>query len=164
MKLADAEHPLQGHASFQGLDIAIENRKGSVRKGVDKDGHPWRTVMKAPYGYLVGTRGADNEGVDVYLGPNKKSPLAYVVHQHKDNGKGFDEDKVILGVDSLEEAKKLFLEHYDDDKFLGPISVVPLERLKRLVASKKRLVKISEVMQAACLEELAFIRQDRSIA
>ena len=136
-------YTLQGHTDFQGLKISIENKKGSVRKGVDKDGNKWRTVMKAPYGYLTGTKGADGEGVDVYVGPNKEAPFAFVVHQHKDDGTGFDEDKAILGVDSEEEAKKLYLEHYDDPKFLGPISKVSIERLKALVDSGKVLTKIS---------------------
>ena len=86
---------------------------------------------------------ADGEGVDVYVGPNKEAPFAFVVHQHKDDGTGFDEDKAILGVDSEEEAKKLYLEHYDDPKFLGPISKVSIERLKALVDSGKVLTKIS---------------------
>ena len=159
MKLADAEHPLQGHTSFQGIEIAIENRKGSVRKGVDADGKPWRTVMKAPYGYIVGSEGADGEGVDVYVGLVKDAPNAYVVHQHKDTGKGYDEDKVILGVTSKEEAQKLYLEHYDDPKFLGPIKEVPIERLKELLAEKKKLIKISEVTTMSFLDELGRIQK-----
>jgi len=156
--MADPEHKLQGETSFQGLEIAIENKKGSVRSGVDSDGKPWRTVMKAPYGYLKGTEGKDGEEVDVYVGPNKKAEFAFVVHQHKDNGKGFDEDKVILGCDSEEEAKKLYLEHYDDPKFLGPISKVSIEKLKELIASRKKLVKISR----AFYDELGQIRMDWS--
>lgn len=142
-------YKLQGHTDVQGLRIAIENRKGSVRKGKDSDGHEWRTKMKAPYGYIVGTKGADDEPVDAYVGPDKKSPDAYVVHQHKDTGKGYDEDKVIIGVRSKKEAKELYLKHYDSPKFLGPISRVSMERLKQLVASKRKLVKISSARRKA---------------
>jgi len=143
-------YKLQGHINFQGLNIAIENRKGSVRKGKDSDGHEWRTKMIAPYGYFVGSKGKDNEEVDVYVGPDKKAPKAYVVHQHNDDGKGFDEDKVIVGVRSKKEAKELYLKHYDDKKFLGPISIVDMDRLKQLLASKRQLAKIS----SACLDEM----------
>jgi hypothetical protein len=130
----------------QGLNVAIENRKGSVRTGTDSDGHEWRTKMKHPYGYIVGTRGADDEPVDTYVGPDKDgAPDAYVVHQHKDDGTGYDEDKVMLGFKSKKEAKEGYLAHYDDPKFLGPISRVSMDRLKELVESKKRLVKISAV-------------------
>lgn len=139
----DGVHKLQGHINFQGLPIDVENRKGSVRKGVGKDGKPWRTVMKAPYGYIKGSKGKDGEGVDVYVGPDKKAPTAFVVHQHKENGKGYDEDKVILGVTSKDEAEKLYLQHYDDPKFLGPISEVDVADLRKRVESKERLEKIS---------------------
>lgn len=138
-------YTLQGHTNVQGLKVSIENRKGSVRKGKDSDGHEWRTKMIHPYGYLTGTRGADDEPVDAYVGPDKNAPDAYVVHQHKDDGTGYDEDKVMLGFKSKKDAKEGYLKHYDDPKFLGPISRVSVERLKELVASKKRLVKISQV-------------------
>jgi len=136
-------YTLQGHTNVQGLPISIENRKGSVRKGKNSDGTEWKTKFKVPYGYLTGTKAGDGDAVDAYVGPDKEAPNAFVVHQHNDDGKGFDEDKVILGVRSIEEAKKLFLEHYDDPKFLGPISKVPVERLKKMVKEKKVLTKIS---------------------
>jgi len=155
--MADAEHPLQGHTEYQGIPIAIENRKGSVRKGVDKDGKPWRTVMKHPYGYLKKTKGADGEEVDVYVGPDKKAPNAYVVHQHKSDGKGFDEDKVMVGFKDEAAAKDGYLKHYNDPKFLGPISEVAIDRLKELIATGEKLTKISEAMQSSFFEELGKI-------
>jgi hypothetical protein len=133
---------LQGEMKFQGLDIAIENKPGSVRKGVDKDGKPWRTVMKWPYGYIRGTKGADGEDVDCYVGVVKDAPKAFVVHQKKDDG-SYDEDKVMLGFESAEAARKGYLEHYNTDKFLGPIKAVAMDRFKKLVESGKKLVKIS---------------------
>jgi Inorganic Pyrophosphatase len=134
---------LQGETSFQGLDVAIENRKGSVRKGVDKDGKPWRTEMKFPYGFIRGSKGADGEEVDAYVGPKKDATHAFVVHQRKEDGKTYDEDKVMLGFGSEEEARKAYLAHYNDPKFLGPIKEVMMERFKKLVSSGKRLIKIS---------------------
>jgi inorganic pyrophosphatase len=154
---AQEEHKLQGHTEHQGIPIAIENRKGSMRSGVDKDGKPWRTVMKHPYGYIRGTRGADGEEVDAYVGPHKDAPHAYVVHQHKSDGTGFDEDKVMLGFKDEAHARKGYLKHYNDPKFLGPISKVTIERLKELIASKKKLTKISSVMQSSFFEELGNI-------
>ena len=147
-------YKLQGETEVQGIPIAIENRKGSVRTGTDPDGNEWRTKMKHPYGYIKGTKGVDGEPVDVYVGPDKEAPEAFVVHQHKDDGKGYDEDKVMLAFPNKAEAKKAYLAHYDDPKFLGPISRVSTERLKDLVASKKRLVKISQASYEAMLDEL----------
>lgn len=142
----DGKHKLQGRISFQGLNIAVENRKGSVRSGTTPDGHKWRTVMKAPYGYFdAPAKGKDGESIDVYVGPHKKAPDAFVVHQHKPDGTGHDEDKVILGVKSLEAAKKLYLQHYDSGKFLGPVSKVPVDELKKKLETSDRLEKISAV-------------------
>lgn len=134
---------LRGHTDFQGLKIAIENRKGEARSGKDADGKPWKTVMRAPYGYIVGSKGADGEGVDAYVGPDKTAPNAYVVHQKDKDTGAYDEDKVMLGVRTKKQAKELFLKHYNSPKFLGPISKVPVERLKQLVKSKRNLVKIT---------------------
>jgi hypothetical protein len=150
--MSDPEHKLQGRTSFQGLSIAIENQKGSVRSGVDKDGKPWHTKMTAPYGYVVGSRGADKEGVDVFVGPDKKAPNVYVVHQKKDDG-SYDEDKCVLGAESEEEARKLYLSNYDTKKYLGPISEVPIERFKKIVSSGKPVTKISSMLPSF-LDEL----------
>ena len=152
---------LQGHTEFQGIPIAIENQKGSVRKGVDKDGKPWRTVMKLPYGYVKKTKGADGEEVDVFVGPHKDATHAFVVHQHKADGTGYDEDKVMLGLRNLKDATKRYLQHYNSKKFLGPIASVPMDRLKELFSSGKKLVKISsinETMWAGFVDELDKMR------
>lgn len=136
-------YTLQGKTEVQGIKVSIENRKGSVRKGKDSDGKEWRTKMVHPYGYIPRTAGADGEPVDAYVGPDKESPNAFVVHQHKDTGKGYDEDKVMLAFKNKAEAKKAYLKHYDSPKFLGPIKTVPIDRLKELIASKRQLIKIA---------------------
>ena len=159
LKGADAEHKLRGHLEHQGIPIAVENPKGSVRSGVDKSGKPWRTVMKHPYGYIKGTQGADGDEVDAFVGPKKDATNAFVVHQRKDDGKGYDEDKVMLGFKDEQAARHAYLQHYNDPKFLGPISVVPVERLKALIAEKKKLVKIAGAMQASFFDELEQIHR-----
>lgn len=155
-KLAQ-DHTLQGHTEVQGIPVAIENRAGSVREGTTDDGHHWQTKMKFPYGYLVGTKGADDEPVDAYVGPDKDAPDAFVVHQHKPDGTGYDEDKIMLAFSSKEDARKAYLEHYDSDKFLGPISRVPIERLQQLVESREKLTKISTAFSSE-LRKLAYER------
>lgn len=140
------EHKLQGETEVQGIPVAIENRAGSVREGTTEDGHHWRTKMKVPYGYIKGTKGADGEEIDAFVGPDKEAPKAYVVHQHKPDGTGFDEDKVMLGFRSLTDAKKTYLQHYDDPKFLGPISAVPVEELKEKVEKGGVLKKIASAV------------------
>ena len=55
----------KGAINFQGLDISIENPKGSVRSGVDEIGQPWTTTLPAHYGYLKGVTGADKDHLDI---------------------------------------------------------------------------------------------------
>ena len=59
----------------------------------------------------------------------------------------------MLGCGSLDEARKLYLVHYNTDRFLGPIKEVPMERLKALLSEKKTLTKISS-MYGAFFDEL----------
>lgn len=135
---------------FQGLKIALEHRPGSKRSGTDPDGRAWSTVMRAPYGYIVGATGRDNEGLDCFMGEQPASDWVYIVHQHKIErvkawpggtcqqcGQGpemcshdIDEEKVVLGAGSIEEARRIYLSHYDDERFLGPITAMPIWEFK----------------------------------
>ena len=120
------------HVRFQGLDISIENPKGSVRTGTDPGGKTWRVTMHHAYGYIRGTCGVDKDHVDCYLGPNPDASHAYVVHQRQ-AGKWdrYDEDKVMLGFDSAEDAKAAYLTQYDDPRFFGTMTALPMADFKR---------------------------------
>jgi inorganic pyrophosphatase-like protein/uncharacterized protein DUF5661 len=133
---------LQGKTAVRGIPVDIENQKGSVREGKNEDGSTWRTKFKLPYGYIRGTKGADGEEVDAYVGPDKKSDTAFVVRQKKDDG-SYDEDTVMLGFKTKADAKKGILAHYDDPKYVGAVVPVSVEKLKGLVDAKKPLTKIS---------------------
>lgn len=141
-ELTKLAYKLQGHTTVQGLGVAIENRKGSVRTGKNEDGTEWRTKFKLPYGYIKGTKGADNEEIDAYVGPDRESPTAFVAHQKKENGQ-HDEDTVMLGFRTKEEAKRGILAHYDDPRHIGGVDPVPMKRLKELLARGEKITKIS---------------------
>lgn len=85
-----------GHVALMGMTLMIENPAHTVREGVDPGGKAWRSLMKAAYGYIRGTRGADGDPVDVFLGPMPESRRAWVLNQ-TDAAGGFDEHKVLLG-------------------------------------------------------------------
>ncbi|KAA6341290.1 hypothetical protein EZS27_010877, partial [termite gut metagenome] len=51
-KQTEAGNYKKGHISVLGFDIAIENPKGSVRSGTDKNGTKWSITMKNSYGYF----------------------------------------------------------------------------------------------------------------
>ena len=137
--------------TFQNLPISIENRKGSVRKGVDDDGSEWKTKMKVPYGYIRGTEGPDGDGVDVFVGPNEDAACAYIIHCNDPESGEFDEDKVMLGFDSSKKAKEVFLQHYDDPKFFGGIDEIPMWKFSDKVFIKKHTVK---KLVASCRESI----------
>lgn len=147
-------YKLQGHMDVEGIPVSVENRKGSVRKGKDEDGKPWRTKMIHPYGYIDGTKGKDGEEVDAYVGPEKGAPNAFVVHQKDKDTGAYDEDKVMLRFKNKLKAKKAFLAHYNSPKFLGPIKTVTVDRLKELIASKKQLVKIAAEKKLTTMQRI----------
>lgn len=145
-----ANRQLQGRLNFQGLEISIENRKGGVRKGVDPDGNEWRTKMKIPYGYIRRTEGADEDHIDCFVGPNKDSPTVYVVSIKDPKTDKYDEDKVMLGFDSKEEAEKAFRQHYDDpEKFLLDTRTMTMEDFKKKISSDFEKGKQTKLLKAA---------------
>lgn len=143
--LAKTAFKLQGHTEIQGIGVAIENRRGSVREGKNEDGTKWRTKFKIPYGYIKGTKGADNEEIDAYVGPDRQAPTAFVAHQKKQNGQ-HDEDTVMLGFKSKEEARRGILDHYDDPGHIGGVTAIPIERLKQLLSKGQKITKLSKRM------------------
>lgn len=123
-------HRLQGRRNIQGLQISIENRKGSVRKGVDKDGHKWSIIMAASYGRICGAIGADGGLLDCYIGPDPESARVFIIHQNDPITGNYDEDKVMLGFNSAKEAKELYMKQYDRPGFFGSMDETDIETFK----------------------------------
>jgi hypothetical protein len=93
---AAAGNYLTGPVPWQGLSLRIENPAHTVREGIGEDGVPWRNLMQAHYGYITGTRGADGDGIDVFLGPFPESERLWVLNQ-TDAAGAFDEHKLLAG-------------------------------------------------------------------
>lgn len=131
-------YKLQGERKFQGLDIAIENKKGSTRKWYDPHGkESGSTLMHADYGYIRRTEGTDGDHVDVYVGDDESAQTAYVIDQmKKPEFKEFDEQKVMLGFASPEAAKALYLKQYDDPRFFGKMKALPMAEFRSKVLDK----------------------------
>lgn len=130
-------HKLQDRTSWNGLKISIENKKGSIRRGVDKDGHQWATKMHFDYGYIRGSEGTDGDHVDCYLGDNMNAKKVYIVHQNDPVTHKYDEDKCMLGFDTLEDAKKAYLMQYDRPGFLGKIDTMDFDEFKEFILLKR---------------------------
>ena len=131
------------HIRAQGLEISIENPKGSVRSGKGPGGKKWRTNMVHDYGYIKGSLGVDGDHVDCYVGPNKDADTVYIVHQRKaGDWKRFDEDKCMIGFSSEAEAKIAYLKHYNDPRFLGPVTAMPVNEFKQKVMQSRENPKM----------------------
>lgn len=138
LDLFEKSYKLQGRTTWRGLNISIENRKGSVRVwGSPSDPGGGRTKMHYAYGYIRNTEGADGDQVDCYLGPNMNADKVYIVRQMKaPDYKEYDEDKCMLGFDSPEEAKAAYLKQYTSPKFFGKMDTVSAEKFAEQIKNK----------------------------
>ena len=119
-----------GRVNVFGFNIAIENPKGSYRKGKDRTGKEWKTLMHNDYGYFTHTLAIDGDAVDVFLGDDLNCKTIFAIDQ-KINGK-FDETKVMLGFKSSEDAKKAYLSNYEKDwKGFWKITEVDIDVFKK---------------------------------
>lgn len=126
---------------FQGLPINIEIDRGQEKSGTGPDGRQWSHVYEYPYGEIARTEGEDGDPVDVYLGPNGDSKTVHVVHQKRMDG-GFDEDKVMLGFDSPEQAKQAYTDHGPSWGF-GSMDSMTVDEFKNgyLASNRKFAIK-----------------------
>ena len=106
----------KGHTKVQGLDITIENAKGSTRSGTDANGSPWSVQMPATYGYIKRTEGADGDHVDVYVGENPNSDIVFIIDQIDAETGKFDEHKVMVGFPDKAAAGNAYLDAFNDGR------------------------------------------------
>lgn len=113
-----AKHPFVATIRFAGLPlINVENKKGGERSGTDPDGNPWSVTMPAHYGEFDDTLGVDGDPIDVYVGGNRHAPYAYLVPVARLDDGGYDEDKVFVGFNNLDEVCTAFRAAYNKRGF-----------------------------------------------
>jgi len=120
----------KGHVTFQGLDISIENPRGSERAGTNPNGTAWRHTMSDHYGYIKRTEGADGDSVDVYVGPALDSDRVFVVNQLVQGTGKFDEHKVMLGFPDEAAAVKAYKSNFDAGWKVGPVHAMSMAEFK----------------------------------
>ena len=137
-----------GHVKIDGMDITIENPLGSIRSGVDRGGQRWSSIMPADYGYIKGTVGKDKDHIDIFLGDNVESNRVFIVDQVDTETGKFDEHKIMIGYNSLTEARNAYNEAYDEGwQGLGNITSTTKEGLKNWLKegdTKKPYRKVDE--------------------
>lgn len=133
------EHPYVGTINHQGILVYVENEAGSIREGRDANGQPWRVKMRCPYGEIPGTAGSDGDPIDAYIGPNPSAPMAFVLHQRHYFGTEYevpgtyDEDKVMLGFDTLEDAMRAYAAHYNHPVWAPGTTILAVDELKDML-------------------------------
>lgn len=131
----------KGHIKVDGMDITIEQPKGSVRRGRDADGKEWESKMHNTYGYIRGTESVDGDHIDIFLSDNPNEGSVFVVDQVNNDG-SFDEHKVMYGFADMESAKQAYLSNYKEGwQGLGNITEVSKEDFRKWIDSSKRKTK-----------------------
>lgn len=131
----------KGHIKVDGMNITIEQPKGSIRRGKDASGKEWESEMHNTYGYIRGTEGVDGDHIDIFLSDNPNEGNVFVVDQVNKDG-SFDEHKVMYGFADKESARQAYLSNYEDGwQGLGNITEVSKEEFKKWIDSSKRKTK-----------------------
>lgn len=137
----------KGRASIYGMDIVIENPKGSLRTGVDGGGNEWSSTMYAHYGDITKTIGNDADPVDIFIGDYIDAEYIFVVDQIDHRTKLFDEHKAMLGFESIADARKGYFKNYDSNwQGFGAIKAFTIDAFKSWVYAgvKNKPVKYIE--------------------
>lgn len=135
-----------GHVKVGAFDVTIENPKGSERSGTDANGKKWSVKMNNTYGYIRGTEGVDGDHIDVFLAEDMDKwdgKYVFVIDQYNPDGT-FDEHKVMLGFNSMEEARSAYLSNYENGWENGrriDVTAVNLEDFEKWIESSKRKTK-----------------------
>lgn len=126
--LADLSDSSKIPAAFKKLEAlskSIPALKSILEKG-------WYNQMKSHYGKFTGTRGADGDPVDVFLGEKAHDETlpVFIIDQVNKDGT-YDESKVMVGYADEAAARKGYLENYDKGwTGLGAISELSQDELK----------------------------------
>lgn len=136
----------KGHVKIDGYDVTIENPKGSVRSGVDRNGQEWSVTMNNTYGYIRGTEGVDGDHIDVYLSDdieNWDGKRVFVIDVYNEDGT-FDEHKIMLGFNNAADAFTNYVRNYNPVFFNNrrtQVSDVSSEAFRKWIDSSHRKTK-----------------------
>lgn len=136
---------------FQGIQVCIDRPRGFVMEGVDEKGAPWSRVYQYDYGFIPKTLGGDDDGLDVFIGPDKTSEHAYWAVQNKPDG-SFDEYKVFLGFANRDAAAAAYREHIPK-KFLAGLVTLKVDMMRSMLGISPQ-GQVKTAMFISCLDEM----------
>ena len=121
----EAGNYAKGKFTWNSLTVSVETAKGEDRTDKETNGDKWRVTMPATYGYILGTKGADKDHVDLFMGDNPESESVFVVNQNQVDSQKFDEHKVMAGFASAKDAQAAYMASFEDgfgDRVFGSIT------------------------------------------
>lgn len=151
----------KGRVSIHGVEVAIENPKGSIRTNKDPNGPKWKVKLPVDYGYIEGTNGVDGDPVDVYLGADHDASYVYVIDQLDFETRAFDEHKVMMGFKNEQAALKAYDAAFSDGNGMlrvGDMRKMTLAEFKDWVSSDPR--QRSGMSEADAAELRSFMFED----
>lgn len=134
MRLYENEQ-VKGHIIFDSFTICVEYKRGETKEGVNKaTGEPWEKTFYMHYGYFKGIEGADGDSLDVFVKPKSRiNKPVYVFHNLNPEGTAFDEDKVFLGCNNIDEAMIYWRKHcHAPDIMFGGVSEYTLPEFTKI--------------------------------
>jgi hypothetical protein len=120
--------------NFQDIIVYIDRPKGYKQTGTDAKGKPWERVYKFDYGFIPKTLGGDDDGLDVFVGPDSKAGDAFWVRQNKEDGT-FDEYKIFVGFPNRDAAMAAYRDHIPL-KFFNGMTVMRIDMMKAMLGVK----------------------------
>ena len=157
----------KGHVQIGSFNVTIEQPKGSVRSGVDKDVKKWSTTMQNTYGYIRGTEGVDGDHIDVFLSNDIDGwdgRKVFVVDQYNPDG-SFDEHKVMLGFNDIDDADAAYLSNYGEgwsDNRKIVIRPSTLEDFEKWINSSHRKTKPFAEYKSVQIAEQRIAEKEKS--
>ncbi|MBW4422495.1 MAG: DUF1073 domain-containing protein [Myxacorys californica WJT36-NPBG1] len=144
----DDNTPAKKIIDFHGFKLGLQYLPFDQRHG---------RMLPVAYGHIQKTKGADGMAVDCYLGSNFASEKVYAIAQHI-NGQ-FDEEKLMLGFDSAEQAKQIYKQVMPAE-FFGGIREISLSDINQYKTDAAEPLKIAgEVLSEAQYAAIADITQ-----
>ncbi len=148
---------------FKDLPILLEYLSGDTRTKVTSSGMVIENTMPTAYGYILGTTDAHGEEIDIYLAnmPNLEA-FVFIIDQIKPDTGLFDEHKVMLGFETIDEAKHTYLSVFADgsgEKRLGAITQFSYDQFKTWLTSESAAYKAAAyALEDTITEEVAGLK------
>jgi hypothetical protein len=104
------------------LQVVIEQPRGSIRRGED-----WQMTYAADYGYCRRINGADDEYMDVFVGPHLNSRDVWAIDSVVPETGKFDEHKLCIGFTDARSAIDAYRRTYGDHRKVGAVTHMSMD-------------------------------------